>query len=157
MACPTVVLSHWLDKINRFAPGLKAAVHHGSGRDLDGLGVANNVVITSYGILRQDLDELNQKKWSLSVFDEIQHLKNPRTKSYEAARTLQAGVKLGLTGTPIENRLDELKALFDLVLPGYLGSDRKFKENYASIETSRSTPGRLDQLKRLISPFILRR
>ena len=157
VACPTVVLSHWLDKINRFAPGLKAAVHHGSGRDLDGLGVANNVVITSYGILRQDLDELNQKKWSLSVFDEIQHLKNPRTKSYEAARTLQAGVKLGLTGTPIENRLDELKALFDLVLPGYLGSDRKFKENYASIETSRSTPGRLDQLKRLISPFILRR
>ena len=114
------------------------------------------MILTSYGILRTD-PELLARPWELAVFDEIQNLKNSKTKGYQAARDLRAGRKIGLTGTPIENRLEELKSLFDLVLPGYFGTDREFREKY--VEDAETHPDSLGQkkLRRLISPFVLRR
>ncbi|MCP4658150.1 MAG: DEAD/DEAH box helicase, partial [bacterium] len=166
VVCPTTVISHWRNKIRDHAPGLRAVVYHGPERDLAQDLERGDVLVTSYGILRNDLDKLREVGLALVVFDEIQYLKNRDTLGYQAASQIVAEVKLGLTGTPIENTIGELKALFDLILPGYLGSDEAFAERY-----SRSAPdtdadadadaddraSRLGELRRLISPFVLRR
>ncbi len=157
VVCPTTVMSHWEDKIRKHAPALNACLYHGIDRSIEAALDGNDVIITSYGILRRDEDILGRIPWSLAVFDEAQHIKNPHTRAYRCAYNLGAGMKIGVTGTPIENRLEELKALFDLVLPGYLGSDAHFSSRYAEpIEHDHEAPAR-QELERLISPFILRR
>lgn len=157
VVCPTTVLSHWCQKISVYAPGLKAVVFHGGQRDLQDALKGNSVILTSYGILRNDIDELRCIPFSVAVFDEIQNIKNPQTLAYEAARNIRASMKLGLTGTPIENSLIELKALLDLTVPGYLGTDEDFHSRYVKvIEQDLSNQKRQD-LNRLISPFTLRR
>jgi SNF2 family DNA or RNA helicase len=157
VVCPTTVLSHWRGKILDHAQGLKAAVFHGGQRDLEETLKDNNVLLTSYGILRNDIEQLKQIPFSLAVFDEIQNIKNPETLAYEAARNLKATIKLGLTGTPIENSLGELKALFDLTVPSYLGTDEDFATRYVKPIEEDLTSSRRKALARLISPFTLRR
>ncbi len=156
--CPTSVISHWRNKIRQYAPGLEEFVYHGPERDFAEALRVGDVILTSYGILRNDELEFGEVHFALAIFDEIQHIKNRDTRGYEAAVRLSADVKLGLTGTPIENSLEELKALFDLVLPGYLGSDEAFTERYVRgwQEDAGENP-RLGKLRRLISPFVLRR
>jgi superfamily II DNA or RNA helicase len=157
VVCPTTVLSHWRSKILDHTQGLKAAVFHGGQRDLEETLKDNDVLLTSYGILRNDIEQLKQISFSLAVFDEIQNIKNPETLAYEAARNLKATIKLGLTGTPIENRLAELKALFDLTVPGYLGTDEDFATQYVKPIEQDLTSSSRERLARLISPFTLRR
>jgi superfamily II DNA or RNA helicase len=130
VVCPTSVASHWRNKLRDHAPGLQVLIHHGSQRGLPERLGPGEVVVTSYGILRRDAAELGRRRFALAVFDEAQHLKNPETQSYRAAARLDALLRVGLSGTPIENSLADLKALLDLVLPGYLGSDRAFEERY---------------------------
>ncbi len=155
---PTTVLPHWRAKLRDHAPGLVAVVHHGPQRDLDANLAAGQILLTSYGILRNDAEALAQVPFAAVIFDEIQHLKNRGTLGYKAAAGLTAEVKLGLTGTPIENSLAELKALFDLVLPGYLGSDARFEARYGVPQDAEVVPReRLDELRRQTSPFVLRR
>lgn len=157
VVCPTTVLSHWSHKIFVHAQGLKAAVFHGGQRDLEETLRDSDVLITSYGILRNDIEWLKPIPFSLAIFDEIQNIKNPQTLAYEAARDLKATMKLGLTGTPIENHLGELKALLDLTVPGYLGTDEDFNLRYVKpIELDLSSTRR-QALGKLISPFTLRR
>lgn len=157
VVCPTTVLSHWYEKIRDYAPGLKAVTYHGGQRDLDNALETGDVLLTSYGILRRDIRSLKKRAFGLVVFDEIQHIKNRFTQSYVAATRIRTRMKLGLTGTPIENTLAELKALMDLVIPGYLGRDEAFKARYIdTIEPNLRSPRRLE-LSRLISPFTLRR
>ena len=157
VVCPTTVISHWEDKITKHAPALNACVYHGTERSIDQSLDGNDVLITSYGILRRDADILGEIPWGLAVFDEVQQIKNPQTLAHRCACRLSADMKIGMTGTPIENRIEELKALFDLVLPGYLGSDAQFSTRYAKpIENDRECPAR-EELRRLISPFTLRR
>jgi len=157
VVCPTTVLSHWRGKIFDHARGLKAAVFHGGERDLEDTLKDNDVVLTSYGILRNDIEQLKQIPFSLAVFDEIQNIKNPETLAYEAARNLKATIKLGVTGTPIENRLTEMKALFDLTVPGYFGTDEDFAARYVKPIEEDLTSSKREALARLISPFTLRR
>jgi superfamily II DNA or RNA helicase len=158
VVCPTSVISHWRNKIRDFAPGLTGFEYHGPERDFAEALRVGDVIITSYGILRNDQMEFGEIDFPLAIFDEIQHIKNRDTLGYEAAESLGAEVKIGMTGTPIENSIDDLKTLFDLILPGYLGSDQNFAErfNLASQEGAINNPG-LDELRRLISPFVLRR
>ncbi len=155
VVCPTTVISHWLAKIHDHAPGLSAVVYHGDNRSIEDVLQQGNVLLTSYGILRNDILTLKKIPFSLAVFDEVQNLKNRDTHSYQAASLLQAGMRIGLTGTPIENSLLELKSIFDLVLPGYLGSDEEYAARYMSIGTAAAAG--LPHLRRLISPFTLRR
>lgn len=157
VVCPTTVLSHWKHKIFEHAPRLKAAVFHGGQRDLEETLRDNDVLLTSYGILRNDIEQLKQISFSLAVFDEIQNIKNPETLAYEAARNLKATIKLGLTGTPIENSVGELKTLFDLTVPGYLGTDENFITQYVKPIEQDLASSRRKALSRLISPFTLRR
>ncbi|MEW6187871.1 MAG: DEAD/DEAH box helicase [Thermodesulfobacteriota bacterium] len=155
--CPTTVLSHWVKKIADHTRGLHVRVFHGGDRELDKRLKGNQVLLTTYGILRNDIDRLKEISFSLAVFDEIQNLKNPETQAHQAARMLQAGIKVGLTGTPIENNLMDLKALFDLTVPGFLGSSESFQENYIKpIDQNLHSQAR-KRLNRLISPFVLRR
>ena len=157
VVCPTTVLSHWRDKIRVHVPSLKVEIYHGEERDPDEAVRKNDVLLTSYGLLRRDIDRLKGICFSMAVFDEAQYLKNPETLSYKAAVSIKALMKLGLTGTPIENKPGELKALLDLTVPGYMGNDEEFENRFA--EPAREdieSPG-LDKLSRIISPFTLRR
>ena len=157
VVCPTTVLSHWEQKIRTHAPSLKPVIYHGSERDLETAADASDVLVTSYGILRRDIERLKAISFAVAFFDEIQNIKNPETIAYQAAKDINASVKIGLTGTPIENRLMELKALFDLTIPGYLGTDRDFENDFVrAIETNPESP-RTQELGRVISPFSLRR
>lgn len=153
VVCPTSVISHWADKLRAFAPGLSHSTYHGSQRALPATLAPGHVLVTSYGVLRNDVARLSELRPAVAVFDEIQHVKNRGTASYEAAATLTADMKVGLTGTPVENTLGDLKALMDVVLPGYLGSDAQFAERHGST----AGPAGRAQLRRRLAPFMLRR
>ncbi|MCB2144863.1 MAG: DEAD/DEAH box helicase [Deltaproteobacteria bacterium] len=158
VVCPTTVLSHWMLKLKQHAPTLKTIVYYGGDRDLSAAMQDTEVLITSYGLLLRDIDQLREIPFSLGVFDEIQYIKNADTKTHVAARQFNAAVKLGLTGTPIENSILELKALMDVVAPGYLGSDQAFCQRFVPETTvDRTTSQNREQLRRLIFPFTLRR
>ncbi|MCB1034600.1 MAG: DEAD/DEAH box helicase, partial [Acidobacteria bacterium] len=156
VVCPTSVLSHWEAQAERFAPGLPLTLHHGPQRRWPSARRRKGrVLLTSYGVLRRDAEVLAKVPFSLIVFDEIQNLKNRDTQAFQAAARLQGGAVIGLTGTPVENSLGDLKALFDLVLPGYLGSDSAFVQRFGGPQGS--TALQVEELRRVLGPFILRR
>jgi SNF2 family DNA or RNA helicase len=157
VVCPTTVLSHWKNIVRQYAPALNPVIYHGQERDLNEASRGHPLILTSYGILRRDIAPLAQLHFSVAVFDEVQNLKNTQTQAYQSARKIVARMKLGLTGTPIENRLVELKALMDLTLPGYLGRDTDFDRHYVKPIETRQDEERRVQLSTLISPFTLRR
>ena len=165
VACPTSVIPHWRDQMRRHAPGLRPVVHHGQQRKLPSRLQAGDVLVTSYGVLRRDADELSAIPFALAVFDEIQQIKNRQTQSWQAASHLLADVRIGLTGTPIENALTDLKTLFDLILPRYLGTDASFEDRYVRIDSSpaeswdriRMEEQQRRDLRRVVAPFVLRR
>lgn len=155
--CPTTVLSHWKDKVLEYCPHLDPCVYHGTDRSFQEAFEQHRLVITSYGIALRDIEILADYRFELIVLDEIQSVKNKSTKTYAAVKALDAVCTVGLTGTPIENSLNDLKALFDIILPGYLMSDSVFERNFrAPIEetSSKETEARFI---RVIHPFTLRR
>ena len=157
IVCPTSVLHHWRNKIS-LIEGVQVRVYHGADRELKRLPKAKcAAIITSYGIIRRDLEQLTKINFDVAIYDEIQSAKNKSSQTFSAVSQMGARTTLGLTGTPIENDLLELKALFDIVLPGYLESDQTFKEQFARpIEEFRNKT-RQKLLQRLIQPFTLRR
>ena len=157
VVCPTTVISHWQKKITQHAPALKSGVYHGGERDLEGLLTECNTVLTSYGILLRDIEQIKQVFFNLAVFDEIQYVKNSATQTHRAAKAVHARMNLGLTGTPIENTVTELKALMDVTVPGYLGSDADFISRYVNPIEAEQNAARRRELSRLVSPFTLRR
>ncbi|HEX3128164.1 MAG TPA: DEAD/DEAH box helicase [Thermoanaerobaculia bacterium] len=156
VVCPTSVLPHWRDQIRRHAPGLRPVIHHGAQRRPPTGLKKGDVLVTSYGVLRRDAEELSAIPFSVAVFDEVQQVKNRQTRSWQAVSHLVADIRLGLTGTPVENSLADLKALFDLVLPDYLGSDAEFEQRYIR-DREADEEERRQELRRILSPFILRR
>lgn len=156
VVCPATVVPHWVEKIEEFFPELSHYVHHGSRRDLERAGECS-ICLTTYGIIRRDSEALNDLDFELIIFDEIQQLKNKKTDVHRAAARLKGRMVLGLTGTPLENSVHDLKAIFDLCLPGYLGSDRSFKARYADPIAEGSDLQPRQSLTRLLAPFTLRR
>ena len=157
VVCPTTVLGHWERKLKEHAPVLGTASYHGVGRDFKAAMASGRVILTSYGMLRNDIDLFREFEFTLAAFDEIQYIKNSETRGYRAALDIRAGMKLGMTGTPVENDLKELKNLMDLTVPGYLGSDGAFAARYVQPIQENRDPSRREELSRLISPFTLRR
>jgi SNF2 family DNA or RNA helicase len=161
VVCPLSVVHNWEAEARRFTPGLTVVVHHGAGRHqeapaLFGLAEAD-IVVTTYGLLPRDLAALGDVDWTTVVLDEAQMVKNPSTKAAKAVRQLRAAQKLALTGTPVENRLSELWAILDACNPGLLGSQSKFREQYAGpIERGNDTEAAA-RLRTLTRPFVLRR
>ena len=157
IVAPTSVVTNWLREIERFAPTLKVALWHGAGRKEkeDSLETAH-VIITSYALLRRDLELLKGIDLEYAILDEAQAIKNPSSATAAAAKELNAKHRLALTGTPIENRLSEIWSIFDFVSPGLLGPLPKFEERYARpIDQGDSKTAA--RLRAVIHPFILRR
>ena len=154
VVCPTSLLPHWEEKIRRYLPDLPLDVHHGAARR----GAATRgLVLTSYGILRNDAALFADRTFEVFVLDEIQTLKNRGTATYQALDTVRARFALGLTGTPIENRVSDVKNLLDFVLPGYLPGEATFQRRFAIPIEERSDWASRVRLRRLLSPFLLRR
>ncbi|WP_257161582.1 DEAD/DEAH box helicase [Corynebacterium cystitidis] len=165
VVAPTSVVGNWANEAARFVPGLKVAVHHGSDR-LHGAELVEatdklDVLITSYGVVGRDFSELSQFDWDHVVLDEAQAIKNSSTRASKAVRSIPARHRIALTGTPIENRLSEMRSILDFVNPGILGSATFFRNHFAkAIEGSRdeNLAAEMGQrLRRLTAPFILRR
>jgi SNF2 family DNA or RNA helicase len=157
VVCPRTVISHWRNKLRDHAPGLHPVVYHGPQRDLEAALEEGNLLIASYGVLRNDAKKLRKLSWGLVVFDEVQQIKNAETQAYKAGHSLPAQMKIGLTGTPIENSLAELKNLFDLVLPGYMGEDDDYFDRFGMGIRDEPDEAAIAALRRLVSPFVLRR
>ncbi|PWD44468.1 ATP-dependent helicase [Gordonia paraffinivorans] len=161
VVCPMSLVGNWSRELARFAPSLRVAVHHGptraSGSMFEAVRDSSDVVITTFAIAARDHELLSSRPWHRVVVDEAQHLKNVNTIASKAVRTIPADRRLALTGTPVENRLEDLRAVIDLVNPGLLGSASVFRARYAEpIERDRDT-GALRRLSAITRPFILRR
>ncbi len=121
VVCPASLVENWRRETARFAPELRVFVHHGSARLADPADAArHDVIITSYGTLARDRERFADIDLACLIADEAQHIKNRRTQNAQALRSLRTNSRFLLTGTPVENSLDDLRALFDLLMPGYL-------------------------------------
>ncbi len=159
VVAPTSVCPNWEAEIARFAPTLtthRLASVADRAALIAGLG-PRDVLVCSYGLLHQAGEALSSRAWQMAVLDEAQAIKNAETQRARATQNLQAGFRLALTGTPIENYLDELWSLFSFVNPGVLGSREGFQKRFARpIERDRDPHAR-QALRALIRPFLLRR
>ncbi|MEL7935625.1 DEAD/DEAH box helicase [Pseudomonas delhiensis] len=155
---PTSLVANWQDEAARFAPELRVLTLHGSDRHkgFDELG-QHDLLLSTYALLPRDIGALGRQPLHLAVFDEAQYLKNASSKSAQAAAKLDARQRLCLTGTPLENHLGELWALFDLVMPGWLGDARSFARLYRNPIEKAGDSQRLNHLNARIRPFLLRR
>lgn len=158
VVAPTSVLSNWQREAARFTPALKSLVLHGADRKQDFHRIGQyQLVITSYQLLLRDFDELDRHQWHYLILDEAQLIKNPKAKITQAAKNMQVERRLCLTGTPMENHLGELWSLFDFLMPGFLGTQKRFTQTYRTpIEKNRDETAR-QRLNNMISPFLLRR
>jgi hypothetical protein len=154
--CPLSVVHNWQAEARRFAPKLRVVVRHGAERDGEELA-GGDLVVTTYGLLHRDLEHLAAIDWSTVVADEAQTIKNPATHAAKAIRTLRAGQKLALTGTPVENRLADLWAILDVVNPGMLGSRDRFRHRFAKPIERDGDGDAAARLRRITQPFVLRR
>ncbi|GAA5022037.1 SNF2-related protein [Actinopolymorpha pittospori] len=156
VVCPTSLLGTWQRELARFAPTIPVRRYHGGTRHLDDLAV-DEVVLTTYGVVRRDHAELADGGWGLVVADEAQHAKNPLARTARALRAIPAASRIALTGTPVENRLSELWSILDWTTPGLLGPLERFRHRMAvPIERYRD-PDATARLARITRPFLLRR
>jgi SNF2 family DNA or RNA helicase len=153
VVAPTSVLHNWVREIERFRPGLSCALYHGPRRSLDR---GADVTIASYAILRLDADRLAGEKWDTAILDEAQAIKNPDSQVARAAYRLAADFRVTLSGTPVENRLDELWSQFHFINRGLLGGRRDFEERYAKPIGAGATKA-AERLRARVRPFLLRR
>jgi superfamily II DNA or RNA helicase len=180
LVCPVSLVGNWQREAARFAPGLRVHVHHGPGRahgnDLARAAGGADLVLTTYGVVLRDAEELAALPWHRVVCDEAQAVKNSGTRQARAVRGLPAASRIALTGTPVENDLGELWALMEFANPGLLGPEAAFRSGIAErveravrrrTEGGAGGPdddggdggdgGATATLKRLTGPFILRR
>ncbi len=152
VVAPTSVLRNWKREAERFVPDLSVNLYHGPDRQLDD----SDLTLTSYALLRLDLDALHDRGWTYFILDEAQAIKNPSSQTARAACRVGAEHRLCLTGTPVENRLEELWSLFRFLMPGLLGSLESFRERFVRPIEAGSAQARTD-LHRRVRPYVLRR
>jgi len=152
---PTTLLTNWEKEIEKFAPTLKPRVYHGTSRELDLRDC--DLLLTTYGTVRSDLKKLKSLKWTAVVADEAQNIKNSRTDQTKAVKSLMAGFRIAMSGTPVENRLSEYRSIMDFLNPGYLGSEKKFDEEFAKPIQLNHDQKKVALFRKITAPFILRR
>ena len=150
---PTSVIAAWSQKLAKYDTGLKWYVFHGKSREMPGDDI--NVVLTTYGILQREA-ALREREWEVIILDEAQAIKNASTISSRASRVLKSIFRIAMTGTPIENQATDLWSLTEYLIPGYLGTIARFKRLYGCGYDGTSGY-QAATLKRLLSPFLLRR
>ncbi|MGZ4457033.1 MAG: DEAD/DEAH box helicase [Nocardioides sp.] len=161
VVCPASLLGNWEAEVSRFAPGVPVRRFHGGRRSLDGLAATTasdpGFVLTTYGTMRVDHASLADVSWGLVVADEAQHVKNARSSTARALRTVPGAARVALTGTPVENDLTELWSILDWTTPGLLGSRNAFRKVWAAPIESGDEPTKARQFGELVAPFLLRR
>ncbi len=156
IVCPTSVLYHWQDKFSEFMPSVKVMLYHGLKRNLADFA-KYDVLLTSYGTLRKDSEKIKDISFRCAIFDEIQAAKNQTSRIHASLLNINSYIRLGLTGTPIENRLRELKAIFDIILPSYMPGATEFKDFFIIPIEKENDKNRRKLLSNYILPFLLKR
>ena len=160
IVCPASLVYNWKSEIERFAPTLSAVMVTGTAEErkerIRHAG-AEEILITSYDLLRRDSSYYRECHFEIQVIDEAQYIKNHTTKAAKAVKEIRADFKVALTGTPIENRLSELWSIFDYLMPGFLFPYRRFREEFEVPIVAGNQEEEMDCLRRMIRPFVLRR
>lgn len=160
VVCPTSLIYNWQSEIERFAPSLKVLPLVGDAAEraekIRRIG-EYDVVVTSYELLRRDVEQYQGMEFRFHILDEAQYIKNHTTQNAKAVKLIQSRQRFALTGTPIENRLSELWSIFDFLMPGFLYSHSRFREQYELPIVKYGDEEALEKLRRMCSPFILRR
>ncbi len=157
VVCPTSVIYHWQELLKRFLPEIRVCTYYGLERTLEDFEQNYDLILTSYGILRTGKENLKAYSFEVAIFDEIQIAKNYASQTHKALRAIRAQMRLGLSGTPIENRIRELKSLIDIVLPSYMPHDQVFREIFINPIEKHQDMEKKVLLGKLVRPFILRR
>ncbi len=161
VVAPTSVVGNWAREATRFVPDFKVMVQHGTGRlkgeELVSAAQEADIVITSYGTVSRDFLTLSKVEWDRVVLDEAQAIKNASTRSSKAVRAIPSRHRVALTGTPIENRLSEMRSILDYCNPGILGSASFFRNHFAKAIEREGSDVMAERLRLLTGPFILRR
>lgn len=154
VVAPAALLSNWERELERFAPSLTVRRYHGSARSITS---KSRVLLTTYQTAVRDGAKLAARHFSLLIADEAHIMKNAATAASRTIKSLDVPYRLALSGTPVENRLEDLRSLFDFIIPGYLGSPETFKREYRKpIEVDRDQE-RAERLRAITAPFLLRR
>ncbi|CRX39068.1 DEAD/DEAH box helicase [Estrella lausannensis] len=159
IVCPTSLVYNWKEEIQKFNPNLRVLIVDGIPNQRKKLIDARDsydILVTSYSLLQKDIDHYQQSPFAYILLDEAQHIKNRGTRNAKSVKQVQAKHKLILTGTPIENSLDELWSLFDFLMPGLLSTYDRFVEKYIRTPHEEKEKN-INKLKQKVSPFILRR
>lgn len=161
VVAPTSVVGNWAREAAKFVPSLRVLVHHGGDRKVgDALvraATETDLVISSYGTVSRDFSALGRIEWGRVVLDEAQAIKNSSTRASKSVRSLPSRHRIALTGTPVENRLSEMRSIVDFTNPGVLGSASFFRHHFAKPIERNSDEVLTERLRRLTAPFILRR
>jgi len=158
VVAPTSLVGNWEREIGKFAPALEVHVHYGSRRRHVVRNVKfSDVVITTYGLLMRDSDVFESQSFYMVILDEAQTIKNARSQAHAAVKAVDAQYRIALSGTPVENNLEELWALFDFAMPGLLGDAAQFRSAFRVPIEKQGNTDRMDTLRRRVAPFILRR
>lgn len=156
VVCPTSVMYHWENLLQNFFPKIKVCLYHGPNRSFEVFLKSKQLLLTSYGTLRGDIELIASNQFEIAIFDEIHTGKNTQSQLHKALREIKAHMKLGLTGTPLENRVGDLQALFDIILPDFRPFRSLFRDMFASYDKQPAYEKK-EGLAKIIKPFILRR
>jgi superfamily II DNA or RNA helicase len=158
VVCPTSLVTNWQAEAARFTPGLKTLLLHGPNRQSRFAEIAGyDLVITSYALLRRDIEQYARWEFDTVILDEAQNIKNRFSQNAQATKALKASRRFVLTGTPMENSLNDLWSIFDFLMPGYLGPAKEFKDRYETPITRGNDVAALRRLRQRLRPFVLRR
>lgn len=160
VVCPRSLIYNWAAEIEKFYPGTAYIVYHGSpeARErLRGLFRDQDMIITTYDMVVNDIEALQEFTFDYCILDEAQHIKNKETQRAKECKRINARRRLVMTGTPVENRLEDLWSLFDFLMPGFLGNQHQFKEKYGGSLKKTNSAELLNALRQKIAPFMLRR
>jgi SNF2 family DNA or RNA helicase len=155
VVCPTSLTENWLHEAATFTPNLKTLLINGPNRTSLFKDISKfELIITSYALIKRDIDEYNKLNFDLLILDEAQHIKNPATINSRVCKSIEAKHRIVLTGTPLENSPQDIWSIFDFLNPGMLGTKDSFNANYSKIEDDLE---KQNELAQRIAPFILRR
>ncbi len=158
VVCPTTLVWNWHEEIKKFLPNARVLILNGNHRrDLFDQIKDAHVVITSYPLLRRDIELYKKFSFNYVILDEAQNIKNRHTQNAQVAKSLKATYRLAMTGTPIENSIMDLWSIFDFLMPGFLGNANNFKKRYEIPITKFQDKDQLTKLSSRILPFVLRR
>ncbi len=160
VVCPSSLYINWEKEIKRFSNDIKTLIISGNAEqraELINKVSEYDVVITSYDLLKRDIELYKNKKFKYVIADEAQYIKNNNTKNAKALKDLNSEVRFALTGTPIENSLAELWSIFDFIMPGYLYTYKKFKDEFETLIIKENDSQVMERLQKLVAPFVLRR